>query len=232
MLIVRPSRSRGQADHGWLQSQHSFSFANYYDPSHMGFRDLRVINQDVVAAGAGFPTHPHRDMEIISYVIDGALEHKDSLGNGSVVRPGDVQRMTAGTGVRHSEFNSSSDAELQFLQIWIQPERTGIEPGYEQRLFDEAAKTDRLCLVVSPDGAEESVQIHQDVRLYASLLGEGKTLSHRIEEGRHAWLQVVSGSMLANGQALSAGDGAAISDEAAIELCAQERAHFLLFDLS
>ena len=232
MLNIRKSQDRGHANHGWLDSHHTFSFANYHDPRHMGFRDLRVINEDQVIGGAGFPTHPHRDMEIISYVVEGALEHKDSMGHGSVIRPGDVQRMSAGTGVTHSEFNSSSEAPLRFLQIWIRPEKTGLAPGYEQRNFSEADRKGRLRLVASPSGDDGSVTINQDAYLYSSLLEAGETVSHDVGSGRHAWLQVIDGGIVLNGEALSAGDGASLSDEASLAIQAQSKAHFLLFNLA
>lgn len=232
MITRRPARERGHADHGWLDTWHTFSFARYYDPQHMGFRTLRVINDDVVKAGAGFGTHPHDNMEIVTYVLDGALEHRDSMGTGSVLRPGDVQRMTAGTGVTHSEFNHSADEDLRLLQIWILPEKRGLEPGYEEANFDVADKRDRLRLVVSPDGRDGSLTIHQDVALYASVLDEGRTVTHALKPGRHAWVQVARGRIEVNGVTLEQGDGAAVSDETKLEIAGRKQAEFLLFDLA
>jgi redox-sensitive bicupin YhaK (pirin superfamily) len=231
MLIRRPAAERGHANHGWLDSHHTFSFANYHDPRYMGFRSLRVINDDRVDAGAGFPTHPHRDMEIVSYVVEGALEHKDSMGNGSVIRPGDVQRMSAGTGVRHSEYNHSKQEGVRFLQIWIQPDVRGIEPGYEQKNFKDERRSN-LCLVASPDGQHDSVRLRQDARIYASELKAGETVTHSINKDRHVWLQIIDGSVTANHTALGPGDGAALSEEASLTITADESAHFLLFDLA
>jgi redox-sensitive bicupin YhaK (pirin superfamily) len=232
MITVRKSEDRGHARHGWLESRHTFSFADYHDPHHMGFRDLRVINEDRVAPGEGFGKHSHRDMEIVSYVIDGALEHADSLGTGSVIRPGDVQRMSAGTGVTHSEHNPSETEPVHFLQIWILPERGGVPPSYEQRHFAPADRSGRLRLVASRDGADGSVRLHQDVAIYAALLGKDETATHAIAPGRHAWIQVVRGSVTANGTPLGAGDGAAISGETAVALAAGEATELLLFDLA
>lgn len=231
MLIRRPAKERGHANHGWLDSHHTFSFAGYHDPRHMGFRSLRVINDDRVTAGAGFPTHGHRDMEIVSYVVEGALEHKDSMGTGSIIRPGDVQRMSAGSGVHHSEYNPSDDEGARFLQIWIQPNVRGIAPSYEQKNFlDE--RNGNLRLVASPDGQQESVKLHQDVRIYASVLEAGQSITHAIDAGRHVWIQMVDGSLTANGTVLRAGDGAAISEETSLTITTEEPAHFLLFDLA
>ena len=232
MLTIRKSEERGHANHGWLDTHHSFSFANYYDPRHMGFRDLRVINDDRIEAGAGFPNHSHRDMEIITYVVEGALAHRDSMGNGSVIRPGEVQRMSAGTGVAHSEFNPSDDEALRLLQIWIRPNAMGLAPGYEQKHFSEEERHNRLLLVASPDGAQDSVRLNQDVYLYASLLSAGEALRQRIAPGRHAWLQVVEGKLSVNGAPLSEGDGAAFSDESELEIRAESDGHFLVFDLA
>jgi len=232
MLVVRPNEARGRADLGWLDSRHSFSFGEFYDPAQMGFRALRVINEDRVAPEGGFPTHSHRDMEIISYVLEGTLEHKDSLGNGAAIRPGDVQRMSAGSGITHSEFNPSKDVPVHFLQIWIMPESKSITPGYEQRSYSRGDRQGRLKLVASRDGREGSVTIHQDVALYAGLLAEGDRLKHGLAAGRHAWLQLASGAVTANGQWLRAGDGAAISGESAVEIVADEAAEILLFDLA
>jgi hypothetical protein len=231
MIDVRRAKERGHADHGWLDTWHTFSFSSYHDPRFMGFRALRVINEDTVAPGQGFPPHGHRDMEIISYVLEGGLAHKDSLGTGSVIRPGDVQRMSAGTGVRHSEFNSSGTDAVHFLQIWIEPDSAGITPGYEQKAFAETDKRGRLRLVASPDGAEGSLTIHQDARLYATILGPGQAVAHRLGGGRHAWVQVTRGTLTVNGEPLAQGDGAAISDEATVSLTGETEAEALLFDL-
>jgi hypothetical protein len=232
MMTRRPSAERGHFDHGWLDTRHSFSFADYRDPAHMGFRALRVINEDRVQPARGFPTHSHRDMEILSWVLDGALEHKDSLGNGSVIRPGDIQRMSAGTGVQHSEFNPSPTEPMRLLQIWILPERSGLEPGYEEKHFTPRERTDRLRLVASRDAREGSVKIHQDLDLYASILPAGKQLQHTLKPGRHAWIQVARGELLLNDTPLGLGDGAAVSDESELELQATADAELLLFDLA
>ena len=232
MIQVRRSEDRGHAQHGWLDSHHTFSFADYYDPGEMGFRALRVINEDRVAPGEGFPTHSHRDMEILSYVLEGGLEHKDSLGTGSVIRPGDVQRMSAGTGVAHSEFNASKKEPVHFLQIWILPERKSLKPGYEQKHFSEESRLGQLRLIASPGGEEGSVSIHQDVRLYSALLGKGQTVTHALTPGRHAWVQVARGAVRLGEQTLKAGDGAAISEEKAITLTADAPSEVLLFDLN
>ena len=232
MLSIRRSEERGLGDHGWLRSRHTFSFADYYDPRFMGFRDLRVINEDRVAPGQGFGTHGHRDMEILSYVLDGALEHADSMGTRSVIRPGEVQRMTAGTGVRHSEYNHSKQSPVHFLQIWILPREQGLRPGYEQKRFDDADKRDRLRLVASPDGREGSVTIHQDVDLYASLLGPGATLDFLPRPGRHVWLHVARGRVRVGGEELGAGDALAAHEEDALRLEGVETAEILLFDLA
>ena len=231
MITRRPSQERGHARHGWLNSYHTFSFADYYDPHHMGFRTLRVINEDRVQPGKGFGTHPHRDMEIISYVLEGALEHKDSLGTGSVIRPGEVQRMSAGTGVTHSEFNSSQTEPVHFLQIWILPEQTGLPPSYEQRAFPTEEKRGNLRLVASHDGHDGSLAIHQAVDLYVSLLAPGEAVSHLLIPGRHAWIQVARGALLLNDVTLSAGDGAAVSDVSRLTVTATDQAEVLLFDL-
>jgi hypothetical protein len=232
MIELRPAGERGHADHGWLDSWHSFSFAGYHDPRHMGFGALRVINEDRVAAGTGFGTHGHRDMEIVSYVLDGALAHKDSMGNGSVIRPGDVQRMSAGTGVMHSEFNARQDGATHFLQIWIEPERRGIEPGYEERRFEAADKRGRLRLIASPDGADGSVTIHQQVRLYAVLLEGDERARLAIAPGRRVYVHVARGSVSLNGTPLSAGDAAKLVGEAAVELDRGIGAEVLVFDLA
>ncbi|NJN57918.1 MAG: pirin family protein [Leptolyngbyaceae cyanobacterium SL_5_9] len=233
MITIRPAQERGAANFGWLDSRHTFSFGNYYDPHYMGFADLRVINEDKVTPGKGFGTHGHRDMEIISYVLEGALEHKDSIGTGSVIRPGDVQRMSAGTGIQHSEFNASHTDPVHFLQIWILPEQKGIEPGYEQKTFSDAEKRGTLRLVGSRDGRDGSITIHQNVDLYASVLPEGETVNHALAEGRVAWVQVARGAVQLNGQTLTAGDGAAISEESEITLqgTAQD-AEVLVFDMA
>src|SRR5580692_3546414 len=213
MNAIRRSSERGLADHGWLKSFHTFSFADYYDAKHMGFGPLRVINEDRVQPGAGFGTHGHRDMEIISYVLEGELAHQDSMGNGSVIRPGDVQRMSAGTGVRHSEFNESRTEAVHFLQIWIVPDRRGHAPGYEQKTFPEAERHGRLRLVASRDGRDGSVTLHQDVALYAGVLDEGQRAELALAPGRHSWVHVARGAVTVNGQRLGEGDGAAVSDE-------------------
>ena len=232
MIDIRRSAERGGGDFGWLKTQHSFSFDTYHDPRFMGFRSLRVINEDRVQAGHGFPMHPHRDMEIITYVLEGALEHKDSMGNGSIIRPGDGQRMSAGTGVRHSEANASKTDAAHLLQIWILPDRRGHEPGYEQKAFPEAEKRGKLRLIASPDGSDGSVTIHQDAKLYASLLQPGQEVKHELGKGRYAWLQVAKGAVELNGQSLSQGDGAAVSDEQRLTVKATEDAEVLLFDLA
>ncbi|OLC86241.1 MAG: quercetin 2,3-dioxygenase [Acidobacteria bacterium 13_1_40CM_4_61_5] len=232
MLAIRRSHERGHANHGWLDTHYTFSFADYYDPGHVHFRTLRVINDDRVAGGGGFPMHPHRDMEIVTYVLEGGLEHRDSMGNGSVIRPGDVQRMSAGTGVTHSEFNASKTEPVHLLQIWMFPERKGIKPSYEQKAFSEADKRSRLRLVASPDGRDGSVTIHQDNEMYATVLRKGETVRHELKPERHAWVQVARGGVKLNGQELAEGDGAAISEEKAIELAGVKDAELLLFDLA
>ncbi|WP_372022014.1 pirin family protein (plasmid) [Tistrella mobilis] len=229
--IIRRAEDRGHVDFGWLNSHHSFSFGHYFDPNHMGFGPLRVINDDRVAPAGGFPTHPHRDMEIISYVLEGGLEHRDSLGTGSVIRPGDVQRMTAGTGIRHSEFNASRTEPVHFLQIWIIPEAEGLAPGYEQKTFAEAEKTGRLRLVGSRTGREGSVTIHRDVDLYAGLLPEGTTTSHDLAAGRIAWIQVARGTVKLGDEVLKEGDGAAITG-GRIDLAGLDGAEVLVFDMA
>jgi redox-sensitive bicupin YhaK (pirin superfamily) len=231
MIDVRHAKERGHANHGWLDTWHTFSFGGYDDERFMGFRVLRVINEDTVAPGQGFPLHGHRDMEIISYVLEGGLAHKDSLGTGSVIRPGEVQRMSAGTGVRHSEFNDSKNTPVHFLQIWIEPARAGIAPGYEQKAFAEADKRGRLRLVASPDGAEDSLTIHQDARVYATVLAPGQAVVHSLARGRHAWVQVTRGTLMVGGEPLAQGDGAAISDEPTVSIVGETDAEALLFDL-
>src|SRR6476660_3510228 len=227
MIQVRRAKERGHADHGWLNTYHTFSFSDYYDPRHMGFRSLRVINEDWVKPGFGFPTHPHRDMEIITYVLEGALEHKDSMGTGSVIRPGEVQRMSAGTGVTHSEFNASKTDPVHLLQIWILPEVRGIPPSYEQKAFSRDELKNRFRLVAANDPAEGAVKIHQDVKLYASVLDDG-SVTHELGPGRHAWVQVARGEIKLNGQALQAGDGAAVSGEPTVGVLGS--GELLLFD--
>ena len=230
MLTKRSAKERGHADHGWLDTHHTFSFADYYDPAQMGFGPLRVINEDRIVGGAGFPTHGHRDMEIISYVLDGAIEHKDSMGTGSVIRPGDVQRMSAGTGVQHSEFNASKREAAHFLQIWIVPAKSGMKPSYEQKRFEDVEKRGRLRLVASPDGAEGSVHVAQDVRLYATRLERGDSVTHALGPQRKAWLQVARGTATVNGLRLDAGDGVAVTKEEMLTL-GGENSEVLLFDL-
>ena len=232
MITIRPAKERGGANHGWLNTRHTFSFGNYYDPRHMGFRHLRVINEDRVTPGQGFGEHGHRDMEILSYVVSGALGHRDSMGNGEAIRPHEWQRMSAGTGVRHSEMNASTTEPVHFYQIWILPEAEGIRPGYEQKLFAPEEKSGRLRLVASRGGEDSSLKIHQDVRVYNSLLTAGGEVSHTLGEGRHAWVQVVRGSVNLNGVALAEGDGAAVSDETALAVKAGDDAEIILFDLA
>ena len=231
MIQMRKSAERGSVNLGWLDSKHSFSFGDYYDPAHMGFGTLRVINDDTVQPGQGFGTHGHRDMEIVSYILSGALEHKDSMGNGAVMRAGEVQRMTAGAGVTHSEFNHSSDELVHFLQIWVLPESNGLQPGYEQKEFSEAEKKDQLRLIVSRDGRKESLSIHQDMDIYATLLSAGKSVAHDVESGRQAWIQVAAGDVVVDGNSLTAGDGAAIVDRSVLDIRAVTDAEFLLFDM-
>ncbi|GAB4560356.1 MAG: pirin family protein [Haliangiales bacterium] len=234
MIQRRPSDQRGRVDMGWLQSAHSFSFGNYHDARHMGFRQLRVINEDIIQPARGFGTHGHRDMEIISYVVEGELEHRDSMGNGSIIRPGDVQRMSAGTGVMHSEHNPSKTAPMRLLQIWLLPEQRGLTPSYEQRHYDAASRQGRLCLVAARDGRDGALTVHQDVSLYAGLLAKGDRVQHSLAAGRHAWIQVVSGAVTVNGHALHAGDGAAISAERELDIVNEDSAsaELLLFDLA
>jgi quercetin 2,3-dioxygenase len=230
MISIRRASERGHFDHGWLNTFHTFSFADYHDPAFMGFRSLRVINEDRVAPGQGFGEHRHRDMEIVSYVLEGALAHRDSMGNSGVIRPGDVQRMSAGTGVRHSEFNGSKTEPVHFLQVWILPERQGTSPGYEQKTFPETEKRGRLRLIGSRDGREGSVTIQQDVELYASVLEDGERARHRLAPGRHAWIQVARGEVELNGIELGPGDGAAITGESELDATGRE-SELLLFDL-
>ena len=233
MITVRPAQARGNANFGWLNSKHTFSFGNYYDPNHMGFASLRVINEDKVQPGQGFGTHSHRDMEIISYVLKGELEHKDSIGNGSVIRPGDVQRMSAGTGIAHSEFNASANDPVHFLQIWIMPDRAGIKPSYEQKHFSLAEKQGKLRLVASRDGRDNSVTIHQDANLYVATLNNGDRVNYNTRDNRSVWIQVARGSVEINGNSLQAGDGAAIIQETDLAIAAtSNETEILLFDLA
>lgn len=231
MLQIRHSEERGAANHGWLNSHHSFSFGSYHDPKHMGFGPLLVINEDRVTPGQGFGTHGHRDMEIISYVLDGALEHKDSMGTGSVLHYGDVQRMSAGNGVRHSEFNHSATDSLHFLQIWIQPNVTGIPPSYEEKHFTPESKRGKLRLIASGDGRQGSVLIHQNAAIYASILQEGEQAEHALDEGRIAYVHLIRGSLVVNGTPLKAGDALKLTQEAAVTLTQAEDAEVLVFDL-
>src|SRR5688572_10380964 len=231
MIMVRRSAERGHADHGWLDTYHTFSFADYYEPRHMGFGPLRVINEDYVAAGQGCPTHGDGDMEIITYALEGQRAHRDSRGTGSVIRPGDVQRMSAATGVRHSEFNPSATDRLHLLQIWIEPSRMGVAPSYEEKVFSDDDKRNRLRLVASPDGRDGSVTIHQDALVYAGVIEEGREAVYPLVQGRRAWIQVARGRVSINGQALEQGDGAAVTDERALTVTGKERAEIILFDL-
>jgi hypothetical protein len=232
MIAVRPATERGYADHGWLDTRHTFSFASYHDPRHMGFRSLRVINEDRVKPGEGFGTHAHRDMEILTWVLDGALGHKDSMGNGSVIRPGDLQRMSAGTGLTHSEFNSSPETPVHFLQIWLLPRARDLPPGYEQKHFTQEARRGRLRLIAADDGRDGAVTIHQDADLWTALLQPGDSVRHALAPGRYAWLHVARGAVSLNGSTLGAGDGAAVRDESALEITGAVRAEVLLFDLA
>ena len=233
MIAVRHAAERGTANLGWLDSRHTFSFGHYFDPDHMGFGALRVINEDRVRPGAGFGTHGHEDMEIISYVLEGALEHKDSIGTGSVIRPGDVQVMSAGTGIRHSEFNASKNEPVHFLQIWVLPDRKGLPPRYDQKSFPRAEKRDRLRLVGSPDGRDGSVVIHQDAEIYDGLLSSGHTVTHPLKPGRKGWVQVVRGAVEVNHEAAVAGDGVAVENEAVLSIASRaDESEILVFDLS
>jgi quercetin 2,3-dioxygenase len=232
MITIHKSNDRGHASHGWLDSRFSFSFAEYYDPEHVQFRTLRVMNDDHVAGGGGFPTHPHRDMEIVTYVLDGALAHKDSMGNGSVIRPGDVQYMSAGTGVAHSEFNASEKEPVHLYQIWMFPDKKNYEPTYDQKHFTEADKRGKLRLMASPDGRDGSVKIRQHNELYATVLGAGESVKHQLKPERHAYVQVARGSVKLNGKELETGDGAAISEEKSLQLTGVKDAEVLLFDLA
>ena len=232
MIQIRPNQERGGGDHGWLKTHHTFSFSDYWDPKWMGFRSLRVINEDWVAPNTGFPTHPHRDMEIITYVLEGKLEHKDSLGTGSVILPGDGQRMTAGSGIRHSEFNPSKTEEVHLLQIWILPEKDALRPSYEQKSFPEQDKRGKLRLIASREATDGSVKINQDAKLYVTLLKPGEEVAHEFAAGRHGWLQVARGAVELNGKKLEQGDGAAISEEKKLSIKGADDAEVLLFDLA
>jgi len=232
MISIRKSKERGHFDHGWLNTYHTFSFDQYYDPRYMGFRNLRVINEDFVAPGRGFPTHGHRDMEIITYILEGALQHEDSMGNGSVIRPGDVQRMTAGTGVRHSEKNASDTERVHLLQIWILPHTVGLEPGYEQKAFSDDERRGQLRLIASEDGREGSVEVHQDISLFASILDAGQEVERTMNEARYAWIQVARGSISVNGENAEQGDGVIVVGESSLKIKAQDDAEILLFDLA
>jgi redox-sensitive bicupin YhaK (pirin superfamily) len=232
MLTIRKSTERGHFDHGWLNTYHTFSFDQYYDPRYMGFRSLRVINEDFVAAGRGFPKHGHSDMEIITYILEGALKHEDSMGNGSVIRPGDVQRMTAGTGVRHSEQNASNEEPVHLLQIWIIPNADNLEPGYEQKAFSVDERRNQLRLIVSSDGRAGSVSMNQDANLFASILDEGTTVEHEMSQTRYGWLQVARGAIEVNGERAEQGDGVVIVGESELAIRAVESAELLLFDLA
>lgn len=232
MITVRRANERGHAAHGWLDSYHTFSFASYQDPNFMGFRSLRVINEDRVIPGAGFGTHGHKDMEIITYVLEGAVEHKDSIGNGSIIQPGEVQKMSAGTGILHSEYNPSDIESVHLLQIWIIPDKTGIKPSYEQQKFNLEANAGKLKLIAAPEGKNGAVTLQQDVNLYAGMLQEGDRISYHLPENRHAWLQVARGKVSLNGTSLDAGDGVAISEENELTLTANQNAEILLFDLN
>ena len=232
MITIRKSNDRGHADHGWLNTRFTFSFADYFDLEHVQFRTLRVMNDDRISGGGGFPTHPHKDMEIVTYVLEGALAHKDSMGNGSVIRPGDVQYMSAGTGVAHSEFNASEKETVHLYQIWMFPDKKGYKPVYDQKHFGEAEKSGKLRLVASPDGRDGSVKIRQDNELYATVLAPGAVVKHELRPDRHAYVQVARGSVALNGKKLETGDGAAISGEQALELRGVDKAEILLFDLA
>ncbi len=232
MIRIRKAQERGHANHGWLDTYHTFSFSTYQDPQHTRFRSLRVMNEDFVAPGQGFGTHPHHDMEIVTYVLAGALEHKDSMGNGEVLRPGEFQRMSAGTGITHSEFNPSSTEPVHLYQIWLFPERKGIEPSYEQKRFPEEERRNRLRLVASREAEHGSLTIHQDARIYLSSLDAGRSLDYALPAGRHAWLQVLRGRVSLNGVPLQTSDGAAVSDETELKIQADENAEIMLFDLA
>ena len=232
MIKIRRSKDRGHFNFGWLDTYHTFSFGDYYDPSFMGSGSLRVINEDVVHAGRGFPTHSHRDMEIITYILEGGLEHRDSMGNGSVIRPGDVQRITAGTGVSHSEANPSTEDPVHLLQIWIMPQERGLKPDYEQKFFSDEQKQGRLCLIASADGRDGSVSVRQDVSVYASVLEAGQSLNYQLAPNREAWIQVARGAVTFNAENLEQGDGAAVSGESKLTVTGKDRAEILLFDMA
>jgi redox-sensitive bicupin YhaK (pirin superfamily) len=231
MIKIRKSKDRGHANRGWLDSYHTFSFADYYDPEQAGFRSLRVINEDRVQGGKGFGTHPHRDFEIISYVVSGGLKHQDSMGHVAEMKAGEVQRISAGTGIAHSEFNNSATEPVHFLQIWLQPSRNGLPPGYAQQSFANAS-SNALTLVCSPDGGSDSIKINQDVHLFVGKLTPKGTVRHSLGDQRHAWIQLIEGDLRSNGEKLSSGDGAAVDDETELELGSENGAHFLLFDLN
>ena len=231
-ITLRPSAQRGHEHHGWLNSKHSFSFGHYYDPAHMGFRSLRVINEDIIDGGSGFPPHPHRDMEIVSYVVSGALAHRDSTGSEGVIRRGDVQAMSAGTGVRHSEFNDLADERTRFLQIWIMPNAAGLAPRYSDASIPEQDKRNQLRLLVGPEERTDALKINQDARIYGSLLQEGKTVTHSVAEGRGVWVQLIDGELEINGVALGKGDGVSIEGVGELAITAKEESEFLLFDLA
>ena len=231
MITVRPSKDRGSAKYSWLDSRHTFSFGDYYDPKHMGFGDLRVINEDRVAPGGGFPTHSHRDMEIVTYVLEGAVAHKDSTGTSSIIKAGDVQRMSAGTGISHSEYNASQTEPVHFLQIWLIPNQTGLQPGYEQRSFALRNNSGSWVLAASRDGRDGSVKIHQDADLYLAALSQGRQSSYRLKPGRQSWVQITRGAATLNDIPLSAGDGASVSKEESLEIASSEGSEVLLFDL-
>lgn len=231
MITIRKSRERGHFDHGWLNTYHTFSFDQYYDPRYMGFRSLRVINEDFVAGGRGFPPHGHRDMEIITYILEGALKHEDSMGNGSVIRPGDVQRMTAGTGVRHSEKNASDKERVHLLQIWIMPNAEGLAPGYEQKAFSEQERRGQLRLIASADGRDDSVRLNQDVSLFASILDDDQEVERTMDANRYGWIQVARGAIAVNGEKAEQGDGVVIVAETALTIRAEEPSEILMFDL-
>ena len=232
MITLRPSQERGHVTHDWLNTYHTFSFDQYYDPKHMHFRSLRVLNEDVIQPGMGFGMHPHQDMEIVTIVLEGALEHKDNMGNGSVIRPGDIQRMTAGTGVLHSEFNPSKTEPTHLMQIWIFPEKKGLEPGYEERTFDQDTQRGRFSLIAARDPRDGAVKIHQDAELYFARLDAGETARHELKPDRHVWLQVAKGEVKLNGTSLQAGDGVAVKEEKLIEVSAAQPSELVLFDLA
>jgi redox-sensitive bicupin YhaK (pirin superfamily) len=232
MITIRGAQERGHFDHGWLNTYHTFSFDQYYDPRHMSFRNLRVINEDFVAPGRGFPMHGHRDMEIITYILEGALKHEDSMGNGSIIRPGDVQRMSAGTGVRHSEKNASTDERVHLLQIWILPDTLSLEPEYEQKAFSEDERRGKLRLIASRDGREGSVRVHQDVTLFASILGKGDRVERTMDPMRFAWIQVARGSIRVNDTTAEQGDGVMASGESSLQIVGNEPSELLMFDLA